>query len=62
MKFLIAFVVPDVPREVEIQLERKGYIVSKIVHNIPDDDDGESMKGVRITNEYTIRIADDDPL
>lgn len=62
VKFVVSLVIPDVPREVEIQLERKGYIVSKVVHCVPDDNDESLVKGVRVVNEYTIRITDDDPL
>ena len=37
MKQIIAFLIPDVPTEVGIQLERQEFIHRKVVEDEPDD-------------------------
>jgi len=61
IKKFIADYVPDVPREVEIQLERQKLYVDKIMHNIPDDED-EDFKTKQGESTYPIKRTDDDPL
>jgi hypothetical protein len=61
-KSAVQLLTPDVPLDVDIQLQRQKYIVDKIINNIPDEDDASLGKNVKIDAEYPIRITDDDPL
>jgi hypothetical protein len=47
---------------VEIQLERNEYYISKILDNVPDEDDMGLVEGINADIKYTIRVNDDDPL
>ena len=60
-KFIMAVAIPDVPREVEIQLQRQDFIVGKVIENIGDEEEDDEVKGIK-NPQYTIRITDDDPL
>jgi hypothetical protein len=62
VRYLIALYVPDVPTDVEIQLERKEYYIKKIIHNVPDDEEDLLTKIDKTENRYVFRINDDDPL
>mmetsp|Transcript_16737 Transcript_16737/g.28381 ORF Transcript_16737/g.28381 Transcript_16737/m.28381 type:complete len:742 (+) Transcript_16737:144-2369(+) len=62
IKYLFAEYIDDIPRDVEIQLERQDYYLSKVLHNIPDEDDMGLTEGVDAKIKYTIRVNDDDPL
>lgn len=62
LKYTIAAYIPDVPLEVEIQMQRQDYFIDKIVHNIPDDDDDDLATDMKAENKFVIRINDDDPL
>lgn len=62
LKYAVAEWVPDTPREVEIQLERQEYYLSKILDNVPDDDDVGLLENINAEIKYTIRVNDDDPL
>ena len=62
IKYLVAEWVPDTPREVEIQLARQKFFISKIVDNVPDEDDEGLLDNINAEIKYTIRINDDDPL
>ena len=53
---------PDVPVDVEIQLERNKYFMDKILLNKEDEDDSLLTQNISIDAEYMIRITDDDPL
>lgn len=61
-KFTFAFMVPDVPDEVNIQLERQDFIISKVLYDAVDDFDDENTKKVKLTADFVIRITDDDPM
>ena len=61
IKKLVADYVPDVPREVEVQLERQALYVDKVMHNVPDDED-EDIKTKQEEVAYPIKRSDDDPL
>jgi len=61
-KFVVQMITPDVPLDVDVQLQRQEYIVNKIMNNIPDEDDDALGKNVSIAQDYPIRITDDDPL
>lgn len=52
MKLFIAYVIPDVPPEVEIQLKRQEYILGKVLDNIQDENDDD------LIDVETIRIPD----
>ena len=60
LKLFVAIAIPDLPRDVEIQLKRKDYIIGKIVHNIPDDENNFDKLSNKA--EYIVRLTDDDPL
>jgi len=61
-KTAVAAYIPDVPEEVEIQLKRQKFYLSKIIDNVPDEDDTGLTTGIKSKIHYTIRINDDDPL
>lgn len=62
IKEFIAFIIPDEPAEVTIQLQRQDYICGKILDDIQDEDDSDLIKGIDTSLDYTIRVTDDDPL
>jgi anoctamin-10/anoctamin-7 len=64
VKIIVPLVIPDVSREVEIQLERQSYIVDKIFNNVPDEVEAVFVKrgGSGVNMSVDIRITDDDPL
>lgn len=53
---------PDVPQDVDIQLQRKEFIVSKVLFDAADDVEDEEEQRIKQQIDYTIRITDDDPL
>jgi len=59
-KYAIGYFVPDMSREVEIQLERSNFVTKKIIDGEGDDVEVEYSANMKI--EYVIRITDDDPL
>lgn len=61
-KTVVQMLTPDMPLDVDIQLQRQKYIVDKVINNIPDDNDDALGKNVSIEQDYPIRITDDDPL
>lgn len=60
LKHLVSMAIPDVPRDVEIQIERQEFIVGKLFKNIVDEDNSNLVLK-SIPPEFTIRITDDDP-
>ena len=60
VKTVVSVVIPDMPLEVEIQLKRKAYILSKIVDNVPDEINNFGDMSNKV--EYSIKVTDDDPL
>lgn len=62
VKYIIAIYVPDTPQEVDIQLKRQEFFLSKIVDNVPDDDNEALVKNSHAENKYVVRVNDDDPL
>lgn len=62
MKEVIAAYVPDVPREVDIQLARNKYYLSKLVDNIPDEDNDALVANIKSDSKFVVLINDDDPL
>jgi hypothetical protein len=61
-KVVIAMYVPDTPREVEIQLERQKFYLSKLVDNIPDEDNDALVSNIKSDSKFVVLINDDDPL
>lgn len=58
----VAWIIPDEPAEVIIQLQRQEYIVNKVMFDVEDEDDTQLSKGLFSTPSYVVRITDDDPL
>jgi len=54
MKVFVDFLIPDVPGEVKIQLERQDYFHRKIFLQEPDDE-VDDMEAKRKSREYTFR-------
>ena len=62
LKEAIAFFVPDVPGEVEVQLKRNDFIVDKVINNVGDDEGWDIDKAARVEINFTVKMMDDDPL
>ncbi len=62
IRLLVAFLIPDVPEEVKIQIDRQEYLNDKIINNVPDEDDNELSKNNMVIPSYLIRGTDDDPM
>jgi hypothetical protein len=43
-QFLIAYIIPDVPADVEIQAERKQFITAKLIEKLADEDFDPNVK------------------
>ena len=50
-KFTFAFMVPDVPDEVNIQLERQDFIISKVLYDAVDDFDAGVLRRMQSVGE-----------
>ncbi len=62
IRMMVAWLIPDVPAEVEIQLARQEYIVGKVMDNVVDEDDSDLTKNLFIVPVYLVNTTDDDPL
>ncbi len=60
-KFALALLIPDVPTDVDIQLQRQQFIVSKVIHNAPDQDDEDLVKDQGKLTDYAVFQTDGDP-
>ena len=40
-KYVVSQIIPDMPPEVEMQLQRQDFLVDKVIGDQADDDDGE---------------------
>ncbi|CAM9104726.1 unnamed protein product [Ectocarpus sp. 13 AM-2016] len=59
-KYLLETLINDTPADVGIQLKRNEFIVSKVVYNMPDDDDEEAVRaGMPTLSDHTILSSDD---
>eukprot|EP00981_Chlorochromonas_danica_P001972 scaffold409_cov167-Ochromonas_danica.AAC.4 len=61
IRAIVAFLIPDIPEDVTIQLDRQDYIVGKVVDNIEDEDDN-LVKSNFETPSFLITPTDDDPM
>jgi len=61
IKAFLAYVIPDVPAEVEIQLKRQEFIRSRVIENIGDDD-GPRKEHTRVPPKYLVGLFDNDPM
>ena len=62
VKMFIAAIVPDVPAEVGIQLDRAKYLNEKFFDNVVDQEDIEIVETVASNVDYTVQLIDEDPL
>lgn len=62
VRMLVAFLIPDEPAEVNIQLDRQEYIVGKVMDNVADEDDSDLTKNLFIVPVFLVNATDDDPL
>ncbi len=61
IRLLVAYYVPDTPTEVQLQLERQEFLVSKVIYNCEDDDD-DAQPDVSVTSNYIVDQTDNDPM
>lgn len=40
-------IIPDIPEEIDIQLQRTEFIVRKLIDKVADEDDADIFKDVR---------------
>lgn len=62
IRLTIGWLIPDMPVEVGIQLERQEYITRKVCDNVADDDDENLGKNNFIAPDYRVLATDDDPM
>ncbi len=62
LRLLVAFLIPDTPAEVDIQLARTEYIVGKVLDNVVDEDDADLTKNLFVVPSFLVNATDDDPL
>lgn len=60
LKLGLAFLIPDTPQEVEIQLLRQQFIEDKLERNL--EDTGGKILVTRVVPKYIVNNGDDDPL
>jgi hypothetical protein len=62
LRQVVAFLIPDVPAEVQIQWDRQDYLVDKVLDNVEDEDDADLASNNFIVPKYLVRGTDDDPM
>ena len=62
IRIFVAYLIPDLPPSVEIQLQRQDYIVDKVINNVEDEDDSHLAKNNFGIPNYLINLTDDDPM
>lgn len=62
IRLLVAWLIPDVPESVQIQLARSEYINGKVMDNIQDEDDSLLAKNNFQVPSYLVLPTDDDPM
>jgi hypothetical protein len=58
-KFVLSEIIPDTPEEVEIQLARQEFMVSKVIEEIPDEEEEEFI-GSKVRTAIIVRVTDED--
>ena len=61
LRALIVYLIPDIPRDVRIQLQRQNYILSKVLYDAQDEVESDYLTEA-LKAEYVVRVIDDDPL
>jgi len=61
LKFLVDVLIPDVPKDVDMQVKRADFVVSKLMYDAQDDVD-LAFDMASLKAEYKVRVIDDDPL
>jgi hypothetical protein len=62
IRMTVAWLIPDEPEEVIIQLDRQKYITDKVLNDVEDEDDSGLSKGLFISPNYLVKITDEDPM
>jgi hypothetical protein len=62
VKYVIAILIPDVPEDVQMQIERNKHFVNKIVYSMPDEVSDEIKRSAMKKISFAVRVNDDDPL
>jgi threonine/homoserine/homoserine lactone efflux protein len=62
IRYFVAWLIPDEPEEVKIQLKRQEYITDKVIHNIADEEPEELHNANFETPSYIVLKTDDDPM
>lgn len=64
LRLFVAFLIPDIPDWVTIQMDRQEYITSKIIDNVEDSDDegGFTSKSTFEVPDYLVAKTDYDPM
>lgn len=58
----VAYLIPDEPEEVKIQLARQEYITDKVINNIADEEPDEANNENYEIPSFLVRSTDDDPM
>merc|ERR1711871_1673339 len=59
-KYVVSVIIPDVPSDVEMQIERQKFLVGKVIEDKADDDDGELDQTTNSRNAMIISDTDGD--
>ncbi len=62
VKWFYAYIIPDTPVDVGIQLEREEFINSKIIDNKQDVNDDLNVSLLRVRPDFHVRSEDEDPM
>merc|ERR1711871_1187016 len=62
IKTFYAYIIPDVPVDVDIQLKRSTFINSKIIENQKDVLDDLNVSTLRVRPDFHVRSEDEDPM
>lgn len=55
--YWIGMIIPDVPPEVELQIQRAEYIEEKLIKRTPDDDDSDIVHGEGNRQSYNLEAS-----
>lgn len=62
VKWLYDYIIPDFPAEVDLQLKRSEYLVSKVKDNRVDQMEVINIVTLRVRPNFIIHTEDDDPM